>query len=261
MKLRPAVATFLVLLSTGVSSLAAQTTVDLLPSRDNTLYDRAAGDTSNALGTAIIVGRTNQGADFRRRALIAFDVAGSIPAGATIVSATLTLEMTLTIAGEENIDVHRVSESWGEGTSEDLGNGGAGVAATAGDATWTERFFGAGMPWATPGGDFAAGTSSNRLVGPAGSYTWPSSPDTVADVEDWLDNPGDNHGWILIGNESAAATAKRFDSREGTTPPRLTVTYSGGVAPAAPIPSASTWGLLGFTGLLLLVALRRLSPV
>lgn len=258
LKLHSIVAIGLLSFCAGVSPLAAQTTVDLLPSRDNTLYERAAGDVSNALGTALIVGRTNQGADFLRRALIAFDVAGSIPAGATIVSASLSMEMTLTISGEQNIGLHRVTASWGEGTSQDLGNGGMGVAASAGDATWTDRFFGAGMPWTTPGGDFAGAASTDRLVGGPDPYTWPSSPDTVADVQDWLDNPGDNHGWILIGNEADPATAKRFESREGTEPPRLTVTYAGGTAPAAPIPTASTWGLALLGALLIAVALRRL---
>jgi hypothetical protein len=36
----------------------------------------------------------------------------------------------------------------------------------------------------------------------------------VANVQQWLDQPASNFGWIIIGNESQSATSKRFDSRE-----------------------------------------------
>ena len=51
----------------------------------------------------------------------------------------------------------------------------------------------------------------------------------VADVQDWLDNPANNFGWIVIGDESSSRTAKRFDSRENPTEgnrPQLTVNYT-----------------------------------
>ena len=242
------------------SALSAQTTVTLVPSKDNTLIETAAGNLSNATGISIIAGRTNQGADFLRRALVAFDVAATVPAGATIQSATLTLDMTLTIAGNTQMSVHPVTADWGEGTSQDLGGGGRGVAATAGDATWTERFFGAGQPWATSGGDFVAAASSTTGVNGNGSYVWSSTAATVADVQSWLDTPSANFGWILIGDEVTMPSAKRFDSREGTAPPILAITYIGGVtAPGAAIPTADTWALGLLSLLLAIFAVRRIS--
>ena len=51
----------------------------------------------------------------------------------------------------------------------------------------------------------------------------------VADVQDWLDNPAANFGWLLQGDESHGQTAKRFNSGESTTgsnvPPALSITY------------------------------------
>jgi hypothetical protein len=50
----------------------------------------------------------------------------------------------------------------------------------------------------------------------------------VADVQSWLEDPAGNHGWILIGDESAATTVKRFDSREHPDPgvqPLLTIEF------------------------------------
>ena len=36
----------------------------------------------------------------------------------------------------------------------------------------------------------------------------------VKDVQNWVDNPASNAGWILIGNEAKEQNSKRFDSRE-----------------------------------------------
>src|SRR3990172_8140426 len=61
----------------------------------------------------------------------------------------------------------------------------------------------------------------------------------VADVQDWLDNPAANFGWIVMGNEGTVETAKRFDSKENTTAgnrPSLTITYTPPTT-ATPTPS------------------------
>jgi len=49
------------------------------------------------------------------------------------------------------------------------------------------------------------------------------------DVQGWLNQPANNHGWIVIGNEDDIKVAKRFDSRENadtSTRPVLTVTFT-----------------------------------
>ena len=67
----------------------------------------------------------------------------------------------------------------------------------------------------------------------------------VADVQQWLDNPSGNFGWILVGNETAPHLTKRFDSREDTvltSRPKLTIVYSpsASVRPENPGPSSFT---------------------
>jgi hypothetical protein len=63
------------------------------PSKDNTLYEDDFGSLSNGKGQHIFTGETLlYGA---RRAVVAFDVAGNVPFGATIVSATLDLHLSL----------------------------------------------------------------------------------------------------------------------------------------------------------------------
>lgn len=202
---------------------------------DNTIYEES--DTlSNALGQHIFSGTNNGGGDAgpdARRGLIRFAIVDSIPAGATIDSVSLRLNLSKTspfVPGATPTALHVVLTSWGEGTSVadlGLGEGGGGVA-TAGDATWLDRFRGTSL-WATPGGDHtpvaSAVTNTTSVLGP---YTW-ASPEMAADVQSWLDAPASNFGWLLVGDESIAGTARQFDSHDNNTPanrPRLTVHYT-----------------------------------
>jgi len=199
-----------VVLALAASNVSADT-VTLTPVKDNTLYESPIGNISNGSGEHVFVGEN--GGALIRRALLAFDLAGSIPAGSTIDAVTLRMNMSRTIAGPQTIEVFRVSADWGEGASDAFGEEGGGTAAAANDATWIHRFFNTSL-WTTPGGDFAASASASASVDGLGSYSWGAAGGLVADVQHWLDNPASNFGWILIGNESAAASAKRFDSRE-----------------------------------------------
>lgn len=202
------------------------TTVILTPGKDNTLYESESGDTSNGVGAFFFVGKTSSGEI--RRGLIAFDVADQLPAGATVVSATLQLQMTKTSGGPANVALHRALADWGEGTSDASANEGQGAAATPGDATWLYTFSDTAL-WQTPGGDFAPASTASIQVDSTGGYLWPSSPSMVADVQQWLDDPASDFGWVLIGDESNNKTAKRFTARESGTVanrPQLTVVYT-----------------------------------
>lgn len=204
--------------------------VTIVADRDNTLIEDAGGALSDGSGQNFFAGRTGQGVGFSiRRGLIHFDVAGSVPAGSTINSASLRLNMSRTrFIAARTISLHRVDADWGEGTSNAAGEEGVGAASTANDATWIHRFYNTDF-WIAPGGDFSATPSGSRSVGAIGAYTWTSTPEMVADAQLWLDSPGDNFGWIVIGDESAASTAKRFDTSEHPTVnnrPQLTIDFT-----------------------------------
>jgi len=204
----------------------AEEVISLSPSKDNTLYENATGSFSNGIGAHIFVG--NNAGGQARRTVIAFDIAGDIPAGSTIQNITLTLRMSRTRAGPETIKLHRLLADWGEGTSNASGNEGTGTSSASGDATWVHRFFNSDS-WNNPGGDFSSASSASTSVGGSGSYTWGSTSQLVADVQGWVDEPSINFGWVLIGNEAGSQTAKRFDSRDNGTSanrPVLTVTYA-----------------------------------
>jgi hypothetical protein len=233
---------------------ALAVTVNLTPSKDNTLYEDVNGNQSNGAGSHVFVGRTAIGE--LRRTAIAFDIAGNIPADATINSVTLTMTMSRTIVGPEVATLHVALADWGESTSDAPGQEGIGALPAPGDATWIHRFFD-GSFWATPGGDFAATPSASQTIDQNGPYTWGSTAEMVADVQGWLDDPGSNFGWIILGEEGTTLpTAKRFDSRESAaTTPFLTVDFTsngGGPGPGDGVPTVSEWGL--FLMLLLLLS-------
>ena len=211
------------LLTGSATSVMAQNEVTLSPSKDNTLFENAGGTVSNGAGLYMFAGRTNEATNFLRRALVHFDVSG-IPAGSTIESVELTMRMSRAISGAHDIVLHRVNSDWGEGTSNAPGQEGAGAPATSGDATWIHTFSPSSQ-WATPGGDFESSPSATTSVAGVGNYTWASTSELVADVQAWLDNPSSNFGWIVIGAEAVATSAKRFDTRESTSPPQLTVQF------------------------------------
>ncbi|MEK6675018.1 MAG: hypothetical protein AABZ47_05110, partial [Planctomycetota bacterium] len=78
----------LVFLGCSCGALLADT-VTITSSKDNTLYEDPLGGISNGVGYYMFAGKT--GSSVLRRALIEFDIAGNVPAGATINSVSLTL--------------------------------------------------------------------------------------------------------------------------------------------------------------------------
>ena len=192
----------------------------------------------------MFAGRNASASNSIRRALVLFDLAANIPAGSTITSATLTLSNSAANATSNVVSLHRALEDWGEGASVAGMGGGGGAAAAAGDATWLFRSF-PGTPWSTAGGTFAAGASASTVVAGPGSYSW-SSAGLVSDLQLFLDSPMTNFGWVIVGDESAASTTKRFATKEEIDTnlrPMLFVEYTPVPAPGAACTLAALMGL------------------
>ncbi len=199
------------------------------PSKDNTLYEHPTANLSNGGGSALFLGAVGDDQSNRlRRALIAFDLT-SIPAGATIQTVQLALYNNRVAANDTPAGgtaiLHRMTVDWGEGSSIAPGGQGGGGAAGAGDATWFFRFFNTDA-WASNGGDFDAATSGSTSYSASApeTITFSSTPGMVNDVQLWVNNPAQNFGWIVLGNEVVDASAQRIASREDLFDPVPTLT-------------------------------------
>ena len=207
--------------------VAEEQTKQIESSRDVTLIEDPKGLLANSEGTTIFVGRTGQSELSKRRGLIAFDFAGAIPPRSRILSVTLTMTLEISANGDQpsTLNMYRVTRSWKEGTA--AAQGGKGAETQAGDPSWIHSVSPT-RRWARPGGDYVRAASAKAEVRGQGTYTWNSTPKLVADVQSWVNSPSRNFGWILIGDESKAATAKVFHSSEHAdtaTRPQLTVVF------------------------------------
>lgn len=256
------------------TSVASTTVLITNSNHDNTIF--TAGDFSLGGGVGTFVGTDANGSSGDKRGLVSFDIIDNVPAGSIIQSVTFTLTLAqvagsgMTMMGGDatprEIDLHKVTASWGEGTAgagQPITSDGMGFVASDGDATWTSRFYSVTTPtnWTTPGGDYASTVSGLQTVGNphnnSTAFTW-TGAQMAADVQSWR-NSGDtnNFGWILINtNETDLKTFRAFWTREAASTqstaafvPTLSVTY-------VPEPATGTLLLVGSIGLVA-VAWRR----
>jgi hypothetical protein len=111
---------------------------------------------------------------------------------------------------------------------------GQGAAALDGDVTWNNRLHSAAAPtpWNNAGGDFEPTSSASTVVtrNLNTGYVWNSTDALVDDVQEWLDDPQANFGWLLKNaDEVTPATFRGFYSRQTATAelrPHLTVSFS-----------------------------------
>lgn len=160
----------------------------------------------------------------RTRALFRFDL-GSMPANAVVLSASVRVTVTREPGPGEpsnssTFGLHRLLRPWGEGEKNPAAQPGKGLPATPGEATWNHAFFSTNA-WTSPGGasgtDFSGTESSFQLIygTDTPTYVFENTPEMIADVSAWLQQPGANFGWLLrCSEEDTQSTARRFGTRE-----------------------------------------------
>ena len=193
-------------------------------SKDNSIYQE--GTLSNGAGHYLFTGVTNRGN--KRRALVKFDLSGAVPEGIMVDSASLILVPSLVKTNGTNVNIYSLISDWGEGSSDAGGEEGKGAPATEGDATWIKSFLN-GDPWVKPGGDHDLESIAFTSVS-LGTIAEFKSPLLTLLVNSWINDPDNNHGIIVIGDESKNATAIRFNSREHSDSelwPTLKLYYKG----------------------------------
>jgi hypothetical protein len=213
-----------------LSAFARGATLVVPASEDTTLFE--FNPTFN-LGTALLgAGAINQpspdtGAPARMRALLRFDLS-AIPTGSTITSAQVRVTVVRVPGAIDPpasaFELHRVLKPWGEGTK-------GGALAGDGEATWVAPKH-PGPAWGAPGGaadtDASPAISSSVTIDGLGTYTFASTPALTADVQNWLNNPASNFGWMMRSvAENLQQSARRFGNREsGANTPTLTIGYN-----------------------------------
>lgn len=222
---------FILLLSCTL--VYGQSVDTLIAAQDNTLYESSNGDISNGAGPFFFAGVTNNG-DLRR-GLVLFDILNELPSGSIVDSVYLELWCSKIRSGSGSVDLslHRLNAIWGEGGSTTSSQHGQGALALTPDATWLESMIGGIIPapWNTPGGDFQASSSASQSVDLAqASFRWTSTT-LKSDVQNMLDNPASNNGWLIkSSDENTNGTARQFNTKEGPNnggahAPRLIVFY------------------------------------
>ncbi|MCI0537435.1 MAG: DNRLRE domain-containing protein [Verrucomicrobiales bacterium] len=205
--------------------LALAKTVSLAPVADTSLFELAP---TNNLGAALSLVSGTNGQLAKSRALVKFDIPGSLPTNALITGVTLTMTVSAlpggSISDETTFHLHQVLQPWGEGNK----SGNNGAAGGAGEATWKARLAPDKL-WTQPGAsapeDFVGDPRASTAVTGLGKYAFESA-NLVSDVQNWLTDPGTNFGWILINrDESVSRSARRFGSRESDAPPTLLIQY------------------------------------
>ncbi len=141
------------------------------------------------------------------RGLFSFDLS-SIPTNAIVLSASFHLAFTsFQQTNITTLSLYRMTTPWTES--------GATWLTTDGSTPW-------GAPGAAGAGDHAAMAStslSSGFVGSetssnAGFYTF-SGAGLVADVQNWINNPSQNDGWILLNSDEVnVSSVKQFWTKE-----------------------------------------------
>jgi uncharacterized repeat protein (TIGR01451 family) len=219
------------------------TTVSLTPVKDNSLIEYQSPQYSGGASSTLFVGVEHFSLT-RMRGLVDFNVAGSIPAGSTINSVTLTVTIELTNSTTTvtpTVELHDVLQNWGQGTGVPTAFMPPFASTTTNDTTWTNTFY-PNQSWNTPGGDFSSTVSGTAVFGADGTNsTFNSSSQMVADVQSWLNNPNTNFGWLMKGDETQNS-GKMIGSMHSSNPPTLTIDYTAPAAPPALTVSSSHTG-------------------
>jgi endonuclease/exonuclease/phosphatase family metal-dependent hydrolase len=214
---------------------AAQTTVVLNQGgsqvTDTTLRSGAYAGT-NYDGQPLITRRSTSDPDWERRAILKFDTQNTIPAGAQVASATLTLTVRsgLGTSGQTRpIQLYRVTQPFQEG-----------------DATWRLRQY--SSYWSTPGGDVAsaiyASQSVTNVVGARVTF------DVTNLVQRTVNGEFDSRYTRLLladgGTEAKESYREYYSSEDSTISRRPTLTVvlgsgtSGTTSPPPPDSTSST---------------------
>lgn len=214
----------------GVSSaVSAQTTVTLQEPRTQAWYATVRGGTyANTNLSTILETRASTDPEYVRRGLLKFDTQNTIPAGASITSAYLTVTVKQGSGdAARNVAALQVTTSW-----EDV------------EVTYNIRK--TATPWNTPGGDYGAWITHAVATNVPGSKMYWDVTSLVRQAVSGALGSSRYSRLALVDFDAPTSESWRayYTSSESNVAlrPTLTVTYGGGTAAAPPPPPPSTTG-------------------
>lgn len=209
---------------TGVLSTTSTITATITSSKTTFNYQDGPNATKNFGSDDVLCLESDNG--FLVRSFIEYDLS-SIPAGATITSATLRLVHVnapdcqgSTEKGEAiSVGVRRVTRAWTEGSTCNAGQAGSLTWNSAGPTNWT-----------TPGGDFAATNYATFSGGAADANDFIYNIDVLTLVQEWYNNTNPNYGLALVNLNDTSGDDYFYwysdDAVDVTKRPQLIVTYT-----------------------------------
>lgn len=209
----------------GGAGASAQTTVTL--SSPSQVVDAAvrggAYAASNFDGQALAT-RASGTMDYVRRALVKFDTENTIPAGATISSARLTLTVKGGNSEARTLGAYRVTSSFAEN-----------------EVTWSRRY--SGTSWSTSGGDLGSRYAESAVGATPGSTVTFDVTRLVQEVV--RGTYGSRYTRIAVvdtGDASVESYREYYPSEasDASVRPKLTVTYGGTTTGTSSSTSTST---------------------
>ena len=186
----------------ALPAMAAAVTVTLSPNADSWVSKDNPTDTNG--GSSSLEVRASSGTNLRR-ALVRFDLS-TIPACATIDSATLRIRVSSAPGSSRTHNVHRMTSSWTEAS-----------------VSWNNRT--SGTPWTTAGGDFNPTFTAQATVSSTGYKTW----NVQSDVAAFVALSATNNGWLVRDNAETSSNATTvYSSKEASVGnrPELVVSYT-----------------------------------
>ena len=184
-------------------------------------YINAGSASSNYGNNSALLTDSENTSSGRIRSLLKFNVS-NVPAGSTIVSATLNLNLYSNTGRQTDmVEAHRITRAWTEGNGIFLSG-----------ATWN-RYNGLNN-WTTPGGDYDAAVAGSFVASGTGWKTM-----TVTNlVQSWVSGTVANNGVILLSPPASGNNQKSYRSSDyGTASlrPYVSLCYR----PPAPPPVAT----------------------
>jgi hypothetical protein len=203
----------------GLASTAGAQTLTLRDAADTTLRGGSYANKNLSSGS-VLETRASDDAEYKRRVLLKFDTHSTIPMGATVTSATLTMTVYGGNSATRTLSAYRETESYTETV-----------------ATWNNRQ--SATRWATPGGTIAERVAQATVTATPGSRVTFDVTAMVRNVVKGTYSTSSRYARFVVmdaGSSSRDSWRQYYSEDSGTNGPTLTIVLGSSAASPPPPP-------------------------